>query len=185
MNENFRQNGINNDTERAENDLYCTPPQVVKLLLEYEKFSPYVWECCNGLSHISKVLEDNGYSVRKSDIIDYNGENEIIDFLQYDGSWDGDIVTNPPYKGCEKFVEKAMDVVNNGAKVAMYVKLNFLSTQRRKALFNKYPPKTIYSVCKRYSCGKNGKFPTVNGTVDYVWIVWEKGYKGETIIKWI
>ncbi len=33
----------------------------------------------------------------------------------------------------------------------------------------------------------NGDFKTYkfNGAVAYAWYIWEKGYKGETILRWI
>jgi len=37
-------------------------------------------------------------------------------------------------------------------------------------------------------CAKNGDFESKKkegSAVAYAWYVWEKGYKGETVIKWI
>ena len=179
--------GINNgNEERQINDLYCTNPLALDMLLNEETFNNNIWECCNGLSHLSNRLKEKGYKVRKSDIIRYSYDTEIIDFLQCKERWNGDIITNPPYKDAQKFIEKAIQVINDGNRIAMYLKINFLATQRRKKLFQDYPPKTIYVMCKRYSCAKNGDFETYNnGAVDYCWIIWEKGYKGITQIKWI
>jgi hypothetical protein len=38
---------------------------------------------------------------------------------------------------------------------------------------------------ERVKCGKNGVFDDVAAVQSYSWFVWEKGYTGETIIKWI
>ena len=182
---NIIQVGFNPDTERANNDLYCTNPKTLELLLQYETFDNNIWECCNGLSHLSNYLISNGYSVRKSDIDNYNQTDvEIIDFLQTTDVWKGDIITNPPYKDAESFVRKALSICDG--KVVMNLKINFLATQKRKQLFTDLPPKTIYILSKRYSCAKDGEFEKFNnGAIDYCWIVWEKGYEGETKIKWI
>lgn len=64
--------GASNHTmnSRAENDYYATDPRAVELLLEKEEFSNNIWECACGEGHISKVLEQNGYEVLSTDLID-------------------------------------------------------------------------------------------------------------------
>ena len=171
---------------REPNDLYCTNPVVVRMLLEHEEFNTNIWETCHGLGHITRTLEEAGYNVRKSDIINYNNdpEVEIIDILNYQGKWDGDIITNPPYKYSGEIAEKCLEICTG--KVAMYNSLSFLSSQKRKPLFEKYPPKTVYIMSKRIACAKNGDFEhTGNGAIDYCWVVWDKTYKGETLLKWL
>lgn len=37
----------------------------------------------------------------------------------------------------------------------------------------------------RLSCAKNGDFSRCAGNaMSYAWFIWEKGYKGDTILKW-
>ena len=175
------------EDNREHNDLYCTNPLVVEMLLERENFDKNIWECCHGLGHITKVLEGHGHNVRKSDIINYNNDPdvEIIDMLQYDGEvWHGDIITNPPYKYSGEIAEKCLEKCDG--RVAMFNSMSFLASQKRKPLFEKYPPKTVYVMSKRIACAKNGDFGHVgNGAIDYIWIIWEHGYKGITELKWI
>ena len=175
----------NGKNDREKNDLYCTNPIAVQLLLDREKFDKNVWECCNGLGHISRTLEENGYKVRKSDIINYNNDDtEIIDMLKYDKPFEGDIITNPPYKYSTEIALKCIEL--SSGKVALYNSLNFLASQKRKPLFEKYPPKTVYIMSKRISCAKGGDFEhNVNGAIDYCWVVWDKNFKGKTEIQWI
>jgi hypothetical protein len=53
-------------------------------------------------------------------------------------------------------------------------------------LFEKYPPKTVYISSSRLVCAKNGDFENTKGSaVAYAWYVWQKGYKGDTVVKWI
>ncbi len=98
----FTCNGASNhsDGEREVMDYYATSPQALELLLEKEKFNKNVWECACGELHLSNVLKESGYNVKSSDIVDrlHNGTIEIIDFLNCNEKWDGDIITNPPYK---------------------------------------------------------------------------------------
>lgn len=178
--------GILGNQPRQENDLYSTHPMAVEHLLHCEEFAQDIWEPCNGLSHISNTLERFGYNVSKSDIIPYFEGLEIIDFLQFNGTWHGDIITNPPFKDADEMVYKALETIQDGHKVAMYMKINFLASQKRKQLFTDYPPKKVYIMSQRFSCARNGDFEHYGrGAMDYVWIVWEKGYKGPTVMRWI
>lgn len=167
------------------NDYYATEPKATELLLEQETFSENIWECACGEGHISKVLEAHGYKVFSTDLVDRGYGLGIIDFLKYNDkdAFDGDIITNPPYKYAKEFVEKALDIVKPGHKVAMFLKLTFLEGQSRRDLFRNNPPLTVYVSSARLQCGKNGCF---DGTsmVAYAWFIWQKGHQGPTNIKW-
>jgi hypothetical protein len=71
----------------------------------------------------------------------------------------------------------------------MFLKLTFLESKARKKMFEKYPPKVIYVSSSRLQCAKNGDFETYKkgtGTaIAYAWFVWEDGYQGDTVVKWI
>lgn len=159
------------------NDYYATDPKAVELLLEQEKFKTNIWEPACGEGHISKVLEKHGYSVESTDLIDrgygLGGQN----FLKqpYFTSFPGDIITNPPYKYAKEFVEKALEIIPPGNRVAMLLKLTFLEGQARQKLFRKHPPETVYVSSSRLECGKNGVFQNAS-SVAYAWFVWQKGY---------
>ena len=103
--------------------------------------------------------------------------------------FDGDIITNPPYKYAQEFIEKAIELIPIGNKIAMFLKIQFLEGKKRKKLFKKYPPKVIYVSSSRLLCAKNGEFEKMRqgggSAVAYAWFIWEKGYKGDTIINWI
>lgn len=184
--------GASNHTKhtRSKNDFYATPPLAVKQLLEVENFNTNVWEPTCGMNHIVNELRKKDYNVKCSDIIKMVDDPniEIIDFLSYDGKWEGDIITNPPFKYANEFVNKALDIVNKGSKIAMFLKIQFLEGVKRYEIFQKNPPKIIYVASKRYGCSEDGKFNTEGNTgsaICYCWYIWEKGYQGDPIIKWI
>tara|TARA_R100000329_G_scaffold138808_1_gene120396 strand:+ start:160 stop:765 length:606 start_codon:yes stop_codon:yes gene_type:complete len=186
----FAPHGSSNHTQenREKYDYYATNPNCVEDLFNRENFSGNIWECACGEGHLSKRMFDlgsfYGINVYSSDIIE-RGYGDVIDFLNIDvQEWNGDIITNPPYKYAQEFVEKSLKIIPNGNKVAMFLKLTFLEGQKRKSLFKNNPPKTVYIYSKRQECAKNGKF-TGSSAVAYCWYVWKKGYKGDTIIKWI
>lgn len=175
--------------DRVEYDYYATSPIATRMLLEKEKFSPNIWECASGGDHIVKVLKEAGYNVWATDIVDRTGHTEILDFLTSDVKFDGDIITNPPYSMAQTFVEKALDSVTDGHKVAMYLRLLFLEGKKRQQLFRQRNLKTVYVAAARMGCGANGKFfdqerEYEGGSVAFAWFVWEKGYEGDPVIKW-
>ena len=99
--------------------------------------------------------------------------------------WSGSIVTNPPYEYAMEFVIKALDIVPQGEKVAMFLRTLFLEGQKRyDKIFKENPPKTVYVFSKRQVCSKVDDF-TEGSAVSYAWFVWEKGFSGNTEIKWI
>lgn len=172
---------------REKDDYYATEPKATQLLLELETFSKSIWECACGEGHMSEVLKEHGYMVFNSDIVDRGYEDTfIIDFLNTNIKNHMDIITNPPYKLAKEFVEHALNISENGVKVAMFLKLTFLESQKRRKLFEKYPPKTIYVSSNRLLCAKSGHFEEYKNTkaIAYCWFIWEKGYSGETVVKW-
>ena len=83
-------------------------------------------------------------------------------------------------------MQKAIDLIPNGNKVAMLLKLQFLEGQARRKFFNENPPKTVYVSSTRLKCAINGDFEKFkSGAMAYAWFVWVKGFKGDPIIKWI
>ena len=171
-------------TDRVENDYYATPTEATEMLLKLEKFSKNILEPACGQGHISKVLEKNGYEVESTDLVNRGYGKGGCDFLKCTAmNLDCDIITNPPYRYAQEFVEKAMDVVSHGHKVAMFLKQTFLEGKNRRQMFEQYPPKVVYVSSSRLTCGRNGEeWPP--SSICYAWFVWVKGFKGDPIIKW-
>lgn len=172
--------------ERQPEDYYATDPIAAKLLLEVEPDLNNIWECACGEGHLAKVFDEAGKLGKATDLIN-RGYGIVEDFLlNKEPYYSGDIVTNPPYKYAQEFVEHALCKVDEGRKVCMFLKVLFLESQSRKELFTKYPPKTIYVSSSRINCARNGDFVTYNSSaIAYAWYVWIKGYKDETVVKWI
>lgn len=178
------------DKERETNDYYATDPIAIDALLSGGAvLSQKVWECAAGQGHLSEKLKERGYDVWSTDLIDRGYGQGGVDFLQTDEMWDGDIITNQPYKYAKEFVEHAMNVIPDGRKVFMFLKLQFLEGKARGELFKKYPPKCVYVSRSRILCAKNGNFEEMKAgggsAVAYAWYEFEKGYEGVSIIKWI
>ena len=147
------------DTEREVNDYYATDPVAIDVLLDgVASLSKDIWECSCGEGHLSKRLEELGYNVKSTDLIN-RGYGEVgIDFLKCNEKWDGDILTNPPYSLAYEFIEHALELINDHHKVFMFLKLTFLEGKKRRELFNKHCLKTLYVSSSRIHCAKNGDF---------------------------
>lgn len=171
---------------RAEHDFYATDPLAAKLLLNVEQFDKNVWECASGENHLANVFKQYGHNVRTSDIVHRTPSTEVLDFLSCRKKWSGDIITNPPFQNCLEFVKKALSLVSEGHKVAMFLRLQFLESMERWEFFEENPPKVVYVSSKRIKCGKDGNFNSEMSSIQcYAWFVWEKGYKGNTTLSWI
>lgn len=182
--------------KEAVDDFYPTPPSMTEQLLRYEApFHGVVWEPAAGQGHMVKVLRDSGVEVYASDFKDYG--------FPLDGVFDfrlahpmllscrvEHIVTNPPYSISDEFVSHALDVVPNGGRVAMLVRLQFLeSVGRYERFFSHRPPARIHIFVKRESIYKDGVVQEHSGAICYAWIVWEKlkdgQFKQPCLVNWI
>lgn len=183
----------NRQHERQQHDYYATSPLAIELLLNLDNFSN-VWECAAGGGHMADVLKEHGVLGKASDKFPQREDIEEEDFLAptsqnldflENGKWDGDIITNPPYKYASEFIKFSLERIPDGRKVAMFLPIRYLAGQSRRKIFEKYPPYKIWVASSRIICAINGEFDTIkSGAVDYCWIIWHKGYQGETKLGW-
>ena len=180
------------DGERENNDYYATDPKALEIFLDKLdedgiRLHNNIWECACGEGHLSEVLKSRGYKVWSTDLVDRGYGSGNTDFLKsIPDSWCGDILTNPPYKYAKEFVEKALEVTRIGTYTVMFLKIQFLEGQGRRKLFKKYPPKYVYVNSKRQVCYINGDMSRKMSSAScYCWFIWEKGFKGEPVIRWI
>lgn len=174
----FKTLGASNHTchERQHEDFYATEPKATEWLCKLEQFEGRILEpaCCEG--HMSRVLKAAGYEVVSRDLVD-RGYGDVADFLSIDNlAWDGNIVTNPHYKYAQQFVEKALSIILEGKKVAMFLKLTFLEGKARRAIFRSNPPIRVWVSSSRLKCAMNGDFDKYGSSAAaYAWFIWQKG----------
>ena len=162
-------------------DNYPTPDIAVIELLKVESFEGVIWEPACGSGHIAQFFKDCiATDIRHDNIYGEGGVNFFFENRQVDC-----IITNPPYKQAQKFVEHSLMCANK--KVAMLLKLAFLESASRYDLFMKTPLKTVYVFSKRLPWIREGNV-TMKGKssmIPFAWFVWERGYTGKTEIEWI
>jgi len=184
--------GGNPTRGRVENDFYATHPDSVMALLEVEDIIYPALEPACGVGHISKLLDT--LDTKSTDLIDRGYGFGGIDFLTEDyniyETIYNTVITNPPFSLFQEFVEKALRIANY--KVIMFGKLQALEGQKRATFLETTPLKTVYVFKKRQQPMRNGKEideltgkKWASSTMAFAWYVWEIGYKGEPIIKWI
>lgn len=188
---------VNPNAERHPEDYYATDPYAItKAIPVFGEIglSHHIWECACGEGHLSKELEKYGYSVKSTDLVD-RGYGEVVDFLTTTEKWNGDILTNPPFKHANEFIEHAMTCLCDGRLAVFLLKVQFLETLKRKDLFSRCGLKHLIVNSERICCCKDGDFDNTfkrgkkgeyrGGTQLYCWYVFQKGFTGEPTIKWI
>lgn len=193
----FKTLGASNhtDKERQNEDFYATDPVATEWLLKLENIHDVVIDNSVGEGDLMFPIIKSGRKVIGFDIVNRFSQHPGFEFrnenwldFNPDKLLNADIIFNPPYKLAQEFVEHSINLVEEGRKVCAFLKLQFLESKKRKELFEKYPPKIVYVSSSRILCAKNADFTgmrEVGGSaVAYAWYVWEKGYKGETLIKW-
>ena len=82
------------------NDMY-TPPEAMEYIIPFLNKDLIYWEACYGKGHMADELRRNRFNVIG---------NENIDCLVSEpDKWDF-LITNPPFNGNKKFIERAIDL---------------------------------------------------------------------------
>lgn len=189
----YAQLGASNhcDHERQNEDFYATSPEAIDKLKAVYDIPKNIVEISAGNGHLSERLKELGHNVISWDIIqrDYPLD-QVQDFLAVKELPKGySILTNPPFNKCAEFVLHSLDLLENGQQAIFFLKIQFLESQKRyKEIFSKYPPKYIYVFKERCLCAMNGEFEIdgkrQSSAVCYAWYVFEKEFKGDTILRW-
>lgn len=191
------------DHDRAEHDYYATEPKAVEELMKVEKFNGSIWENCCGEGHLSKPMIKAGYDVISTDLVDRGYGEGNIDFFKCNKSLADNIVTNPPYSTALEWTEHSLNLLESGKKLALFLPIQFLESDKRARLFKTKPPVRVWVATNRLLCGMNGDFSAkdkdgntlynkdgtekrMSSAKCYAWFVWEVGnYNNAPVIGWI
>lgn len=190
----FKTLGASNhtDKQREQHDFYATDPVAIDLLTKKVELPKQILEPACGSGCLSIRLEGLGHDVKSFDIVNrgFGMERDFFSITEPPFSGDYAIVTNPPYKFALPFVLHSLEIVPDGGLVCMFLKTTFAEGKGRyKDLFRKYHPLKVLQCVERVLCAKNGDFAAMRAgggsAVAYAWWVWQKGYKGQTILDWV
>lgn len=182
--------------DRVSDDYYATPESAVRAILQQEELIGSILEPSAGEGHISYLIKEyypnnrlvSTDLIQRRDLFSCNIQGGV-DFLTYDFSEKFDtIITNPPFSLAQEFIERALELSNR--KVIMFAKIQLLEGKKRRLLFEKFPPKYIYVFSKRQAPLSNGSAVDENGkpwatTMCFAWFVWEHGFNGNPMVKWV
>lgn len=170
-------------------DLYETPIEAMRTLLALESFGLNVLEPSVGKGAILRPLEDAGYEVTISDLVDRgmttkHGECQGVgDFLRSiaeGGGWD--IVTNPPYGVANAYAAHALRE-HKPRKMALLLNLNFMcgfEDRDRCFVMDECPPSRVYVFTRRlpmmHRDGWDGN--KASSQMNTAWFMWEQNEDG-------
>jgi hypothetical protein len=170
-----------NSPNRKLNDYYPTPAIATYVLHKFGNLPKTILEPASGTGHISKILDILGYNVSAADIVEYENSyyplSHVGDYLESGPTNAEAMVTNPPYmkKLPEKFLVKALEQ-DKFKYVAMLCRSNFMESQSRYELFQKYPPTKVLLFSDRITHDCFDLYDIDNnfrGMVCYAWYLWD------------
>lgn len=163
---------------REVNDFYATPEWATEALFRVEKFDGNILEPAAGDDDMVRVIEKYAPCISKE-------LTRGDDFMLESGTYDN-VVTNPPFKIAQEFVNKSKKVSRK--KIAMFLKLSFLEGVSRQEMLKEtnFPLARVHVFSKRVTLWGRGKERKgTSGTIAFAWFVWDRDHVGPAKINWI
>lgn len=171
--------------DREADDFYATPRSAIEQLLQVERFDGDVWEPACGDGAISRVLQDCGYRVESTDLVDRGYGASGIDFLLEQKALARNVVTNPPFKLGTDFARHALRLVPG--KIAMLLKIGMIEGPTREDIHEHLA--RLWVIRRRVTFLKGGKeFSRSNGKGGihtYAWFIWDRQHSGPVQLGWL
>jgi len=175
-------------SERGD-DLYETPPVAVHALLKHEALPRVIWEPACGPGSIVGVLREHGHRVLATDLVEYGcpDSESRIDFLFEQRAPEGCecIVTNPPFKNAEAFIERARELA---PKTVMLLRLAFIESEKRRPILDRGDLARVYVFRNRlpmmHRAGRGTQVAKTNSSaIAFAWFVWERDHQDPTELR--
>lgn len=181
---------------REAEDWYREPVEAVEALLRAEEFPGRVWDPACGGGNIPETLRrltgcdviatdkvDRGYA-RMDRTLDFDVDKIPGEFLV--GRCADHVVTNPPFKLAQRFVDRALGDDLGCAKVAVLQRLAWLEGSERGAWFAAKPLARVHVFSFRVSMPPGSSdVPAKGGAVAFCWYVFEHGWLGPPQLRWL
>jgi hypothetical protein len=186
----FRSTGkVSTDTTpREANDFYPTPPEVTRALLavEGDRLRAYstVWEAAAGDGAMADVLEQSGFSVIKTDLIDRGCGAELGDYFSITRAPAKAMITNPPYHhinardGKGRWLTHAFDL--DLEYIALFLNWDWPAAAGLGGILARYPISRAYVARWKVDFTGKGAPPQRNG-----WFIWDREWEGETALRFL
>lgn len=171
-------------------DDFPTPPWAVRAFFEHvapelkgQKLTFNEPACGRGF--MLDALREYKFKYVASDLVDYGAGYKVEDYLTARPKPYDVMLTNPPYKLANEFVQKGLAEAKHG--VAVLLRTIWLeSVTRHETLFGPNPPTTV-AVFSRRMQAAHGKLVRGGGAMmSHSWFWWDKRVKGSTTrLTWI
>ncbi|PSH68566.1 SAM-dependent methyltransferase [Phyllobacterium brassicacearum] len=160
-------------------DDFPTPPWATRALIEHIVGVDQVrgltcLEPAAGRGYMARPLAEYFSQVDSADAYSY-GFAPVRDFLTfpYEAMSHDWVITNPPFRLAEEFVDRAMTVARKG--VAILARTVFLeSVGRYEGIFRENPPTAFAQFSERVPMVKGRLDQKASTATGYAWFVWEK-----------
>lgn len=163
---------------RETHDFYPTWPPATKALLAVERFEGAIWEPACGDGAMSRVIEEAGYNVISTDLVDRGYGQGGCDFMMEWSPRAPNIVTNPPFRWAVEFTNRALFLTTG--KVALFLRLAFLEGVERGRWFGATPLARVWVMSRRVPIqrGRIADDGDSSGMMAFAWFVWDHRYLG-------
>ncbi|OQM76462.1 SAM-dependent methyltransferase [Manganibacter manganicus] len=171
-------------------DDFPTPPWATRALIEQVIGADEVrglscLEPACGRGYMARPLAEYFGTVDAADAFHY-GHAPVRDFLTYpyeakSHDW---VITNPPFRLAEEFVERALGVARKG--VAILARTVFLeSVGRYENIFSRCPPSVFAQFSERVPMVKGRVDPKASTATGYAWFVWQLDRDATPRLAWV
>lgn len=185
--------------DRDPNDWYVESSWVSARLFEEEPFEGGIYDPACGTYRIVHSALEAGYDAVGSDLIDRGFRMDFqMDFIK--GNLPAhvmsdkriNIVNNPPFKHCSRgqdfiFIRKALSVATG--KVALILPTTWANSASAGQFLEETNLYREYRIGPRPSMPPGAvikaKVKAGNGTKDYSWFIWLKGFDGDATVRWL
>lgn len=172
---------------RHPDDWYVEESWCDTRLFEAEEFEGRIWDPAAGIGRIPTAAQAAGHEAVAGEIVDRGCADYIGDFRKCWEKLAPNIVCNVPFGIAEEFVPHALKLADR--KVAMLLPSNWIQGDERSRWLETTPLRRVWYLTPRPSMPPGpvivaGEKPS-NGTTDYAWFVWLKGYDGYAETRWL
>ena len=138
-----------------------------------------------GGGRLAKELIRLGYNVTKAtDLYDRGYGDSGVDFFKCNEVFDGNTITNPPYKHINEWIKHSLNVTKG--KVYIFGRIQTIETINRYKIFKDNPPLWICPFVKRVKCYPNDEPMRYSSAVCYAWFIWDNMIDNkDTMVKWL
>lgn len=187
--------------QREVHDFYATPEADVHKFLDITEAVPngcLVLEPSAGLGHMVRPIREKrpqcgviaGDLVQREFPLDYVNDFLALDTTALSELNIGCIITNPPFKHAQAFIEKPLDCCDGD--VIMLLKLAFLEGKGRQSLFERNHLREVWVSRSRINCMKPSDMAVVecggkppSSTIAMAWYIFNRNHTGAATINWL